>query len=44
MVLHRNIDGKRVIALPIDDLFIVREEEVESRRSKHIKQKSSQLK
>jgi len=43
MVLHRNVNGKRVIARPIVDLCIVRKEEVEPRRSKRMKRKSSQL-
>jgi len=42
MVLQRNVNGKRVVARPIVDLCIVRKE-VEPRRSKRIKHKSSQL-
>ena len=43
MILHRNVHGKRIVARPMVDLCIVREGKVEPRRSKRIKQKSSQL-
>ena len=43
MVLHRNVNGKRIVAHPIVDLRIVREGGVEPRRSKCFKHKSFQL-